>query len=77
MAAVDPDGPAGPFTFSLVNDGTHNADNAKFTIAGNTLKTAAELSFDVRTSYTILVRVTDPAGMSFNKEFTVAVVNRR
>src|SRR5439155_17088681 len=49
LTAVDPTNPAGPFTFSLVNDGVHDADNAKFTVSGNSLKTTAELSFDVRT----------------------------
>ena len=63
------------FTYALVT-GTGSSDNASFTIdvAGN-LKSAAIFSFLTKSSYAIRVRSTDQGGFSFEKQFTIAIVN--
>jgi gliding motility-associated-like protein len=62
------------FTYSLVA-GTGDADNASFTIDGATLKTAGIFDFETKSSYSVRVRVTDAAGLSFEKEFTITVTD--
>ena len=66
--------PGDRFTYTLVS-GTGSTDNAKFTIAGNQLKAAASFDFEKKKTYTIRVRVTDAAGLSFEKTFTINVTN--
>jgi Ca2+-binding RTX toxin-like protein len=60
------------FTYSLVS-GTGAADNASFSIEGSTLKTAGVFDSRIKSSYSILVRTTDPAGLTFEKAFTISV----
>ncbi len=62
------------FTYSLVN-GTGDADNASFSIVGNQLKTAAAFDFETKSSYSIRVRTTDSAGLSFERSFTISVTD--
>ena len=62
------------FTYTLVS-GTGSTDNASFTIAGNSLKLAIVPDFETKTSYSVLVRSTDAAGLSFEKQFTIAITN--
>ena len=62
------------FTYSLVS-GTGSTDNSKFTIAGNTLKAVEAFDFETKSSYSIRVRTTDAGGLSFEKAFTITVLN--
>jgi subtilisin family serine protease len=62
------------FTYSLVS-GTGDADNASFTIVGNTLKTAASFNYEVKSSYSIRVRSIDAGGLTTEKLFTIFVSN--
>ena len=50
-------------------------DNAVFNIApdGITLRANAGFDFEVKNSYSIIVRVTDADGLSFDKQFTITV----
>ncbi|WP_168219081.1 cadherin domain-containing protein [Limnoglobus roseus] len=73
LAGVDPDANEA-FTYALVA-GDGSTDNGSFTIDGNQLKTAAAFDFEVKSNYAIRVRVTDAAGVSFTRVFTVSVVN--
>ena len=73
MSATDVDA-GDTFTYSLVA-GTGDADNASFTIDGATLKTAGVFDFETKSSYSVRVRVTDAAGLSFEKEFTITVTD--
>ena len=73
LVAVDAD-PGEAHTFSLVA-GTGSTGNASFTISGSTLKTAAVLDFETVPSYSIRVRTTDAAGLSFEKQLTVTVTD--
>jgi gliding motility-associated-like protein len=60
--------------YTLVS-GTGSTDNTSFTIAGGSLKTAAVFDFETKTSYSIRVRTTDAGGLSFEKAFTISVIN--
>jgi hypothetical protein len=62
------------FTYTLVS-GEGSADNASFTIDGGTLKTAASLNFEMKSSYAVRVRSADQGGLSTEKAFTVTVTN--
>jgi VCBS repeat-containing protein len=62
------------FTYSLVN-GDGSTDNASFSIDGDTLKTAETFDYFAKNSYAIRVRTTDAGGKSFERSFTIGVVN--
>jgi hypothetical protein len=62
------------FTYSLVS-GTGSTDNASFNISGSNLRTSASFNYEVKNSYTILVRTTDQGGLTFEKQFTISVTN--
>ncbi|NBQ15640.1 MAG: cadherin repeat domain-containing protein, partial [Proteobacteria bacterium] len=46
-----------------------------FTIAGSELKTAAGLNFEAKSSYAVVIRSTDAAGLFVEREFTISVTN--
>ncbi len=73
FTTTDPDS-GDTFTYTLVG-GTGDTDNAAFTIAGGTLKTAAEFNFEVKSSYSIRVRSMDAGGLFVEKVFTISVTN--
>jgi Ca2+-binding RTX toxin-like protein len=69
LSADDPD--AGEtFTFSLVDDA-----GGLFAIDGNDIVVAGALDFETATTHEVTVRVTDSAGNTFDKVFTVNVSN--
>ena len=70
---IDPDA-IDSFTYSLVA-GTGSTDNSKFTINGNSLKTAASFDFETKSSYSIRVKVTDAGGLASEQQFTITVTN--
>ena len=59
-------------SFALV-DGEGAEGNASFQIVGTELKTVAGLNFEEQNSYSIRIGVTDGAGLTFEKMFTIAV----
>ena len=71
LSTTDPDA-GNTFTYTLVA-GAGSADNAKFTISGNVLKTAAVFDYEVKKSYSIRIRSTDQGGLSKDKMFTIEV----
>jgi ELWxxDGT repeat protein len=71
LSASDPD-IGDTFTFSLV-DGTGSADNGSFSIVGNSLQITPSADFETKSSYSILVQVTDQGGLSFQKQLTIGV----
>jgi gliding motility-associated-like protein len=73
LASTDPDA-GDSFTYSLVS-GAGSTDNRKFTLSGNTLKAAEAFDFETKSSYLIRIQTTDAAGLSFQKEFTLTIVN--
>jgi VCBS repeat-containing protein len=61
-------------TYTLVS-GDGSEDNGSFTITDGTLKTAAGLDFESKSSYTIRVKTDDGNGGTFEKQFTISITN--
>lgn len=64
-----------PFTFSLVS-GTGSVDNTSFVISGSNLLSASSFDYEVKTNYSIRVRVADQGGLSTQKVFAIAITNQ-
>ena len=73
LSSTDPD-TADTFTYSLIS-GTGDTDNNAFTIDGDQLKITASPDHETQDSYSIRLKTTDAAGLSFEKAFTFAVNN--
>lgn len=73
LIGVDPDS-SNTFTYSLVT-GTGSADNASFTIVGNTLTITPIADFEMKSTYAIRVQVVDQGGQAFQKPLTIAISN--
>lgn len=71
LATIDPDA-GDTHTYSLVA-GTGGADNGLFTVEGNTLKAKQPFDFEAKSSYSILVQTQDSGGLTYSKQFTIAV----
>jgi ELWxxDGT repeat protein len=73
LSTTDPD-PDNTFTYALVA-GDGSTDNAKFTVSGNQLLTAAAFNYEAKTSYAIRLHSTDQDGLGVDKTFTITVTN--
>jgi autotransporter-associated beta strand protein len=73
LLTTDPDA-GNTFTYSLVA-GTGDTDNASFSIVGNQLRTALSFNYESKSSYTIRVRTTDQAGLTYERSFPIFVMN--
>ncbi|MGI4021240.1 MAG: MBG domain-containing protein [Janthinobacterium lividum] len=62
------------YTYSLVA-GTGAADNALFTIAGNKVTTVRSLDYELKSSYSILVRATNQYGLYLDQVFSINIVD--
>ena len=60
------------FTYSLVS-GEGDTDNDAFSISDDQLLTAAVFNYQVKNSFTVLIRSTDQGGLSVEKAFTIFV----
>jgi len=61
-------------TYTFVLDGgVNDVDNDAFIIVGDTLKTNAEIDYELQSSYSILVQSDDGAGGTTSQNFTIAV----
>ncbi|MFM6976365.1 MAG: BspA family leucine-rich repeat surface protein [Sphingobacteriaceae bacterium] len=56
------------FTYTL-----QSGDTAAFTIAGSVLKATQSFNFENKSSYSLVIRSTDAAGLSFDKTFTINI----
>jgi VCBS repeat-containing protein len=84
LGADDPD-TGDTFAFSLPASGFVNPacpaasypDNASFSISGTALRNAVVFNYEVKSSYTICVRVTDNGtpNLSLDKQFTITINN--
>jgi len=72
LTSTDPDA-GDTHTYTLVS-GAGSTDNASFSIAGNQLKAAVVFEFKTKNSYSIRIRTTDAGGLSFEKTFTITVL---
>ncbi|MDB5338829.1 MAG: cya 3, partial [Planctomycetaceae bacterium] len=73
LTASDPDF-GNTFTFSLIS-GAGSTDNSSFVLSGNTLRIAPSTNFELKSSYTIRVLVADQSGLSFEKPYTISVID--
>ena len=73
LSAIDADAGDG-VAFSLVS-GVGADDNGSFQITGATLKSGVSFDFESKNSYSIRVRVTDDAGLFFERGFAVLIGN--
>ncbi|MFT3879450.1 MAG: cadherin domain-containing protein [Gemmatales bacterium] len=72
--SIDPDF-ADSFSYQLVS-GTGSNDNGSFTVDANgNLRSAASFDFEAKSSYSIRVRTTDAGGLTFEKVFTIGIVD--
>jgi murein DD-endopeptidase MepM/ murein hydrolase activator NlpD len=62
-------------TFELVS-GSGGQDNHLFTVEGDTLRTAVAFDYELRSSYSIRIRVTDSGGLWTEKMFLIAIEDR-
>jgi uncharacterized delta-60 repeat protein len=62
------------FMYSLVT-GTGDADNGRFSIVGNSLRSNAVFDFETTNSFSIRIRTTDQDGLSIDKAIVVQVTN--
>ena len=60
------------FTFTLVSGAV---DNQFFNISGMTLRANDSFNFEVKSSYSVTVRVSDNDGASYDETLTVSVIN--
>ncbi|MCB2408613.1 cadherin domain-containing protein [Hymenobacter lucidus] len=69
----DPDA-GSSLSYSLVT-GSGSTDNASFNLSGTTLRTSASFNFEVKSSYSIRVRVSD-GNLNYEESFAVNVTNQ-
>ncbi|UZR99434.1 cadherin domain-containing protein [Chondrinema litorale] len=62
------------FTYSFVS-GTGDTDNASFSIDGSKLKTATELNYETKDSYSVRIQTKDSGGKTYVKVFTVTITD--
>jgi hypothetical protein len=74
FTSVDLDNPNDNHTFELVN-GDGDTDNSSFTIIGNELINSEFFDYENKESHLIRLKVADEEGQSFQKTFTILVVN--
>jgi len=72
FSATDQEG--GVMTFVLHDTATY-PDNSSFSIASGVLKSAAVFNFEVKSSYSIRVRVTDSTSLTFDKTITISITD--
>jgi hypothetical protein len=73
FTTTDPDAET-VFTYTLAS-GPGDIDNSSFQISGDKLLTSAVFNYEVKSSYSIRIRTTDPTNAWFEKAFTITVTN--
>lgn len=71
LSATDPN-IGDRFTFTLVS-GAGSADNAAFSIVGNTLRISLSTDYETQSHYALRIRATDAGGLFFEKAFTFTI----
>jgi gliding motility-associated-like protein len=72
LSSIDPDA-GDTHTYTLVS-GAGSADNNSFNIVNNQLRAAVTFKFKDKSSYSIRIRTTDAGGLSFEKTFTISII---
>jgi hypothetical protein len=77
LSCEDADGLANTYTYTLIlGDGTNDAGNSKFTTKGDKLVAAQTLNFEEQSSYSVYVQADDGNNNTFNKAFTITLINQ-
>ncbi|NVN97714.1 MAG: IPT/TIG domain-containing protein, partial [Geobacteraceae bacterium] len=71
LSSTDPD-VGNSFTYTLVA-GPGSTDNASFNISGSSLRINSSPNYEVKNSYSVLIRSTDQGGLYFEKTFTITI----
>jgi hypothetical protein len=71
LSAIDPD--AGDTFFFSLPSGV--GDNSAFNISGTTLRANSSFDFEMKSSFSVTVRVTDAVNRTFDKQFTIQVTD--
>jgi gliding motility-associated-like protein len=72
LTSTDPDA-GDTHTYTLAS-GTGSTDNSSFDIVNNQLKAAVVFDFDEKNTYSIRIRTTDAGGLSYEKVFTITII---
>ncbi len=72
LTSTDPDA-GDTHTYTLVS-GAGSTDNSSFSIVNNQLKAAVVFKFKDKESYSIRIRTTDAGGLTFEKTFTISII---
>jgi VCBS repeat-containing protein len=62
------------YNYALAS-GSGDTDNADFSISGNTLYTRKTFDYETRSSYSIRIRAVDTNGITYEKAFTITILN--
>jgi aryl-phospho-beta-D-glucosidase BglC (GH1 family) len=73
LSATDPDA-GNTFAYTLVT-GAGSTDNGSFNLSGNTLRATASLNVEVKSSYSIRIRVADQGALTYEKIFAISVLD--
>jgi len=73
FSTQDPD-TGDTFTYALVA-GAGDTNNSSFAINGTNLQTAASFNYEAKSSYSVRVRTTDQGVLSYEKPFTITVLD--
>ena len=73
FGSTDPDD-GDTFTYTLAS-GDGDTDNAAFSVAGDTLQTAAMFDYETKNTYSLRVRSSDDGGLFVEKAFVINVTN--
>ena len=74
LSAADADGARDRLAYALV-PGAGSADNAAFRIVAGRLVATVPFDFEIRTSASVRIRVTDSGGLSAERSFTIAITD--
>ncbi|MEY5068797.1 MAG: hypothetical protein RLZ47_659, partial [Bacteroidota bacterium] len=72
LSSIDPDA-GDTHTYTLVS-GVGSTDNSSFSIVNNQLRAAVVFKFKDKSSYSIRIRTTDAGGLTFEKTFTISII---
>jgi hypothetical protein len=73
--SADSNYPSGTLTFALDEMGDNWADNNKFKIEGNVLKTKSIFDYETDNEYTISIKVTNQLGETITENFTINITD--
>ncbi len=78
FSTVDPnDQDVDKHSYSLVTgDGTNDSGNSSFTIENNQLKANVVFDYEKKSTYSILVKSTDPNGAEYQKALTITIIDQ-